>query len=78
MVMRGSRLASGSWKTICRSCRAGDVLAEHCHRAAELAAAGRQQVQRGAGQGRLAAAALADHAEGLALADVEADTVDGA
>ena len=83
MVMRGSRLASGSWKTICRSLRAaahrlalgvGDVAAQHGDRAG----GGRDQVQHRARQGRLARAALADHAQGLALAHLEGDAVDGA
>ena len=44
----------------------------------EVAAVGRDEVEQEAGQGGLAAAGLADDAEGFAFGDGEGDAVDGA
>ena len=81
-VMRGLRLAYGSWKTICMSRRTAhhllvaqleDRLAVDRHRARRR----RDEPQDDLAERRLAAAGLADQAERLAASHVEADAVDG-
>ena len=80
-LWRGLRLASGSWKTICMSCRirrsfspleGRDVGAVEDDRAR----GDRHEPQHRPAERRLAAAGLAHQAEGLALVDVEVDAVD--
>ena len=79
--MRGSRLASGSWNTIWKS------FAQRAHVRPALRhpdrgpatpprrRLGAASLQHGAGQGGLAAAGFAHHAQGLALMQGEADAI---
>ena len=80
-VIRGFRLACGSWKIICifgRSARSAPPSSRAMSRpSSSIAPAGRvvEPQDRPPGR-RLAAARLADEPERLALGDVEADVVD--
>ena len=79
-VFRGFRDAYGSWKIICILRRKGSIcwaflLSMRSPPIENLAAVGRVDAEGGAGQGRLAAAALTHHAEGLAGGDGEANVV---
>ncbi len=81
-VWRGSRLPSGSWKTICM-CAALAPQASPLRVAMstpvelDLALGRRLQVEDGAPEGRLAAAGLAHQPVGLAAPDLEVDAVHG-
>ena len=82
-VMRGLSDAYGSWKTICMRRRSGrivdwrgvgDVL---CRRRRIVPAVGLVDARDQPRERRLAAAGLADQADGLAAADREVDAIDG-
>ena len=81
-VMRGSRLASGSWKMICmsrrsaRSASASERRADSRPSQITLPGGRRDQLQHGAAERGLAAAGLADDAQRLARRERRTDAVD--